>query len=138
MRFAIERLFFEENREMFRVPGKRSLYRKIRNIGVRYIECPKGKRFSEAVLRFNSASEKKSPAQRSNWIYSVNGESVRRKVIFGSRAALNLASEKESVLLIEDQTGSTVLTARVSEGKAIFGNRTTSEFKAGQTDHTYS
>ncbi|GFW35619.1 kinesin-like protein KIF20A [Trichonephila clavipes] len=32
MRFAIERLFYEENREMFKIPGKSSLYRKIRNI----------------------------------------------------------------------------------------------------------
>ncbi|GFW59206.1 hypothetical protein TNCV_2781371 [Trichonephila clavipes] len=38
MHFAIERLFYEEKREMFKVPEKSSLYRKIRNIEVRYIE----------------------------------------------------------------------------------------------------
>ncbi|GFS85817.1 hypothetical protein TNCV_2973601 [Trichonephila clavipes] len=32
MQFAIERLFYEENREMFSVPEKSSLYRKVRNI----------------------------------------------------------------------------------------------------------
>ncbi|GFU27568.1 hypothetical protein TNCV_282911 [Trichonephila clavipes] len=36
--FAIGRLFYEENREMFLVPGKRSLYGKIRNIEVRNME----------------------------------------------------------------------------------------------------
>ncbi|GFT18979.1 hypothetical protein TNCV_3212171 [Trichonephila clavipes] len=30
--------FYEENREMFKIPGKSSLYRKIRNIEVRNID----------------------------------------------------------------------------------------------------
>ncbi|GFX99179.1 hypothetical protein TNCV_2493601 [Trichonephila clavipes] len=38
MHFAIERLFYEENREKYLVPGKSSRYRKIRNMEVRYIE----------------------------------------------------------------------------------------------------
>ncbi|GFU26233.1 hypothetical protein TNCV_5106451 [Trichonephila clavipes] len=38
MHFTIERLFYEENCEMFMVPGKSSLYRKIRSIEVRYTE----------------------------------------------------------------------------------------------------
>ncbi|PRD32538.1 UNVERIFIED_CONTAM: hypothetical protein NCL1_20113 [Trichonephila clavipes] len=38
MHFAIETLFYEENHEMFKVPGKSSLDRKIRNMEVRYIE----------------------------------------------------------------------------------------------------
>ncbi|GFU22503.1 uncharacterized protein TNCV_1304141 [Trichonephila clavipes] len=39
MHFAIERLFYEGNREMFLVPGKSSLHRKIRNAEVRDIEA---------------------------------------------------------------------------------------------------
>ncbi|GFX20145.1 hypothetical protein TNCV_1437051 [Trichonephila clavipes] len=46
-----------------------------------------GKRFSEAVLQVNSASEKRASCSKIKLIYSVNGESVRRKAIFGSRAA---------------------------------------------------
>ncbi|GFT33442.1 hypothetical protein TNCV_3045521 [Trichonephila clavipes] len=38
MHFVIERLFYEENREMFKVPGKSSLHRKNRSIEVRYKE----------------------------------------------------------------------------------------------------
>ncbi|GFX70418.1 hypothetical protein TNCV_4473521 [Trichonephila clavipes] len=38
MNLVIGMLFYEENREMFLVPGKSSLYRKIRNIEVRYME----------------------------------------------------------------------------------------------------
>ncbi|GFV93905.1 transposable element Tcb1 transposase [Trichonephila clavipes] len=37
-RVVAQRLSCEENREMFQVPGKSSLYRKIRNIEARYIE----------------------------------------------------------------------------------------------------
>ncbi|GFX75118.1 hypothetical protein TNCV_3170451 [Trichonephila clavipes] len=39
MHFAIETLFYEENREMLKVPGKSSLYRKIRNIEAPYLEA---------------------------------------------------------------------------------------------------
>ncbi|GFX68965.1 hypothetical protein TNCV_683241 [Trichonephila clavipes] len=35
MHIAIERLFYEESREMFKVPGKSSLFRKIRNRATR-------------------------------------------------------------------------------------------------------
>ncbi|GFS76000.1 hypothetical protein TNCV_4666341 [Trichonephila clavipes] len=45
------------------------------------------KRFSEAVLQVNSASRKRASCSKIKLIYSVNGESVRRKAIFGSRAA---------------------------------------------------
>ncbi|GFV01084.1 uncharacterized protein TNCV_1010051 [Trichonephila clavipes] len=34
MHLAIERLFYEENCEMFKIPGKSSLYRNIRNIEI--------------------------------------------------------------------------------------------------------
>ncbi|GFV10020.1 DUF4817 domain-containing protein [Trichonephila clavipes] len=37
MHFAVERLFYEENREMFKAPGESSRYRKIPNIEARYI-----------------------------------------------------------------------------------------------------
>ncbi|GFV63569.1 hypothetical protein TNCV_4389341 [Trichonephila clavipes] len=47
---------------------------------------------------------KRASCSKIKLIYSVNGESVRRKAIFGSRAAIKLSFEKGSVLLIEDQT----------------------------------
>ncbi|GFV32089.1 hypothetical protein TNCV_1673781 [Trichonephila clavipes] len=63
-----------------------------------------GKRFSEAVLQVNSASEKRASCSKIKLIYSVNGESVEGKRFSEAVLQVNSASEKGSVLLIEDQT----------------------------------
>ncbi|GFV19153.1 hypothetical protein TNCV_3223711 [Trichonephila clavipes] len=58
---------------------------------------------SRAASKF-SFGEKERPAQRSKLIYSVNGESVEGKRFSEAVLQVNSASEKGSVLLIEDQT----------------------------------
>ncbi|GFV85917.1 hypothetical protein TNCV_1422201 [Trichonephila clavipes] len=69
---------------------------------------------------------KRASCSKIKLIYSVNGESVRRKAIFGSRAASKFSFGERERPAHRRSNGSTVLTARVSEGKAIFGSRTTS------------
>ncbi|GFV86175.1 histone-lysine N-methyltransferase SETMAR [Trichonephila clavipes] len=53
------RLFYEENREMFLVPGKTSLYRKIRNIEVRqhFIQCSLASKEASVCLVSENASQ---------------------------------------------------------------------------------
>ncbi|GFT92994.1 hypothetical protein TNCV_741221 [Trichonephila clavipes] len=66
-------------------------------------ESVEGKRFSEAVLQVNSASEKRASCSKIKLIYSVNGESVEGKRFSEAVLQVNSASEKKSVLL-KDQT----------------------------------
>ncbi|GFT88361.1 hypothetical protein TNCV_5074561 [Trichonephila clavipes] len=67
MHFAFERLFYEEDREMFLVPGKGSLYRKIRNTDVRMMEpntkhCPPPS--SNDVLQHPESNTGQTPKTR--------------------------------------------------------------------------
>ncbi|GFY07419.1 hypothetical protein TNCV_5086041 [Trichonephila clavipes] len=67
------------------------------NLYVLTARVSKEKRFSEAVLRLNSASEKRaSCSKKIKLIYSVNGEMSKEKRFSEAVLRLNSASEKRA------------------------------------------
>ncbi|GFS71971.1 hypothetical protein TNCV_1702291 [Trichonephila clavipes] len=104
--------------------GERLAQRKIEPIyRILRTERPEGKRFSEAVLRLNSASEKKSVLLKKNRTDQIlRTELLEGKEIFGSRAVIEFSFGEEERLAQKKKDRTDLILRGASGVKEIFGS----------------